>query len=172
MWRYKSRHRSRFAASALKMLYSHNPSDYSHEVVKLRTTCVLHAWPSYSASMNSLPRSRTFTHVLFAILLTYPLSSCVERDAVSTTKGNAVTLSWDKPTTNVDGSSLVDLAGYRIYYGTLLGEYPHMDEVDDPEITRHVVADLEPTTYYFVVTAYDAEGNESKQSNIAIKTIK
>jgi hypothetical protein len=54
----------------------------------------------------------------------------------------------------------------------VLGEYPHIDEVDDPEITRHVVADLESTTYYFVVTAYDAKGNESEQSKIELKTIK
>ena len=66
----------------------------------------------------------------------------------------------------------MDLAGYRIYYGMVLGEYPHIEEVDDPEITRHVVADLRSTTYYFVVTADDAEGNESEQSNIAIRTIK
>lgn len=47
-----------------------------------------------------------------------------------------------KPTTKVNGSSLVDLAGYRIYYGMVLGEYADIEEVDDPEITRHVVADL------------------------------
>jgi hypothetical protein len=35
-------------------------------------------------------------------------------DAIS---GQA-TLSWDPPTTNVDGTPLTDLAGYKVYYGT------------------------------------------------------
>jgi fibronectin type 3 domain-containing protein len=139
--------------------------------VDLRPTGASHAWHSHFANMNSHPRSHAFTGVLLAVLLTHGLSSCIQRDSVGITKGNAVALSWDRPTTNVDGSGLVDLAGYRIYYGTALGEYPHMVEVDDPQITRHVVADLLPATYYFVVTAYDAEGNESEHSNVAIKNI-
>jgi ABC-type glycerol-3-phosphate transport system substrate-binding protein len=34
---------------------------------------------------------------------------------------NSATLTWDAPTTNVDGTPLTDLAGYKVYYGTSLG---------------------------------------------------
>lgn len=122
-------------------------------------------------SMSSHRLSRILTRVFLAALLTHALSSCIQRDSVNPTAGNAVALSWNAPTTNVDGSGLMDLAGYRIYYGTALGEYPHMVEVGDSAETRRVVANLPPATYYFVVTAYDAEGSESRHSNVAIKTI-
>ncbi len=36
---------------------------------------------------------------------------------------NSATLTWDAPTTNVDGTPLTDLAVYKIYYGTALGNY-------------------------------------------------
>jgi ABC-type glycerol-3-phosphate transport system substrate-binding protein len=36
---------------------------------------------------------------------------------------NSATLTWDAPTTNVDGTPLTDLAGYKVYYGTALGNY-------------------------------------------------
>lgn len=32
--------------------------------------------------------------------------------------GSSVTLSWDAPTKNEDGSDLTDLLGYKVYYGT------------------------------------------------------
>ena len=35
----------------------------------------------------------------------------------------SVTLSWDSPTTNEDGTPLTDLGGYRVYYGQYSGTY-------------------------------------------------
>jgi hypothetical protein len=37
----------------------------------------------------------------------------------------STTLSWTAPTQNDDGSTLTDLAGYRIYWGTTSGSYPN-----------------------------------------------
>ena len=79
-------------------------------------------------------------------------------------------LSWTPPTTNVDGSTLEDLAGYRIYYGTQEGTYPNMIPVSKG-VSSYVVENLAPNTYFFVITAYDYWGNESGQSNVATKTI-
>lgn len=121
--------------------------------------------------MNFCKLHRDVSCVFCALVLTDALSSCIQEDSVDPIAGDAVALGWNGPTTNTDGSDLMDLAGYRIYYGTKLGEYPHMVEVDDPTKTRRVVAELPPATYYFVVTAYDAESNESEHSNVAIKTI-
>src|SRR3990170_4426720 len=78
------------------------------------------------------------------------------------------TLSWDAPTTNTDDTDLTDLAGYKIYYRTSPGTYDSV--IDAAKVTTYTVSDLTPATYYFVVTAYDEEGNESDYSNVVSKT--
>lgn len=80
-------------------------------------------------------------------------------------------LTWTPPTENADETTLTDLAGYRIYYGTSEGIYPNSISLDNPGIASYVVERLAPGTYYFVVTAYDDDGNESTYSNVASKTI-
>jgi uncharacterized protein YjdB len=82
--------------------------------------------------------------------------------------GNA-TLAWSAPATNVDGSTLTDLAGYKIYYGTSPGSYTKV--IDVGNVTTSVVNNLAPGTYYFTVTAYNIYGVESSYSNEASKVI-
>ena len=82
--------------------------------------------------------------------------------------GEAV-LSWDPPTTNTDGSSLTDLAGFKAYYGTASGNYGII--IDVGNVFTYTVTGLSNGTYYFVVTAYDTSGNESGFSNEVSKTI-
>ncbi len=80
------------------------------------------------------------------------------------------TLSWDAPTTNVDGSPLTDLAGYKIYYGTSSSNYSKV--VDAGNVLTYVITDLnEGQTYYFAVTAYDTSDNESDYSNEVSKIV-
>ncbi|HXX57181.1 MAG TPA: fibronectin type III domain-containing protein [Thermodesulfovibrionales bacterium] len=80
-----------------------------------------------------------------------------------------VTLSWVAPTTNDDGTSLTDLAGYKVYYGTVSRNYPQVADVKS--VTSYTVPNLaDGTTYYFAVSAYDATGNESGYSNEVSKT--
>lgn len=81
---------------------------------------------------------------------------------VMQTAGGSVTLSWTAPTQNEDGSALVDLAGYRIYYGTSMGNYPNRVDVSNPGLTRYVIDNLAPGTYFFVATAVNAGGIESR----------
>ena len=53
-----------------------------------------------------------------------------------------------------------DLAGYKIYYGTECRNYTFDADVGDYESVT--ISDLEPgKKYYFAVTAYDLNGNES-----------
>ena len=82
----------------------------------------------------------------------------------------SVTLSWQAPAENVDGSPLTDLAGYRIYWGETSGVYPNSIDVTEPQITSQTIS-LASGDYYFVMTALDAEGNESAYSNEVIKTV-
>jgi hypothetical protein len=76
---------------------------------------------------------------------------------------NSVTLAWDAPTTNEDGTPLTDLAGYRIHYGPSPGTYSQI--VDVANVTRVTLQNLPPGIYYFAATAYDLSKNESRYSN-------
>ncbi len=74
----------------------------------------------------------------------------------------SATLSWVPPTTYLDNSPLTNLGGYKIYYGTSPGSYSEVINLPNPGLVTYVVENLTGnTTYYFVVTAYDADGIES-----------
>ena len=75
-----------------------------------------------------------------------------------------VELSWVPPEQNVDGSELVDLAGYRVYYGESSRDYSDVVELSDTTATSHSL-DLATGSYYFAMTAFDTEGHESSYSN-------
>jgi len=89
---------------------------------------------------------------------------------VYTTNGTA-TLSWAAPTENSDGSSLTNLAGYRIHYGNVPGQYDHQLEIADAGIMTAVIENLSQGTWYFAATALNSTGLESDRSNEAQKMI-
>ena len=79
------------------------------------------------------------------------------------------TLAWE-------ANAEPNLEGYKIYYSVdwpgppydgLHPFYPHSDSpIDVGNITEYTLHDLEEDhVYYFVVTAYDSDGNESGYSN-------
>ncbi len=75
------------------------------------------------------------------------------------------------PTENADGSSLTNLAGYRIYYGTNPNNLNNTIVLNNPGLTRYVVENLTPAIWHFVMTSVNAEGVESARSGSASKTI-
>lgn len=91
--------------------------------------------------------------------------------AVVQTASGSASLSWVAPTTHTDGSSMTDLAGFRIYYGTQQGSLGTRIDVTNPTVTTSVVPNLSSGTWYFAVTAVDSAGHESGYSNVASKTI-
>ncbi len=82
----------------------------------------------------------------------------------------SVTLSWTPPTQNEDGSALVDLAGYNIYYGTSPGNYDTTIRIDNPGVVNYVVENLSPNTYYFVATAFNS-GNVESDFSTGVSTV-
>jgi hypothetical protein len=84
---------------------------------------------------------------------------------------NSVILSWAAPTENEDGSPITDLAGYRIRYGEKPGSYSTTVALTNPGLASHFLEGLVPSTYYFVISAYNARGEESTYSNEAIITL-
>jgi hypothetical protein len=81
----------------------------------------------------------------------------------------AATLTWAAPSTNVDGTPLTSLAGYKVYYGRTPGVYASIDVGSSS--TYQVAGLTKGQTYYFAVTAYDANGNESDFSTIVTKVV-
>ncbi|HSB51987.1 MAG TPA: fibronectin type III domain-containing protein, partial [Dissulfurispiraceae bacterium] len=81
-----------------------------------------------------------------------------------------VTLSWDPPITNADGTPLNDLAGFKVYRGTSSRRYS--TSVDVGNVRSYTLQNLSPGTHYFSVTAYDASRNESTFSNEVSKTVR
>lgn len=84
--------------------------------------------------------------------------------------GADITLSWDAPTTNADGTPLIDLAGYKVYVGSASGSY-NAEAIDVGNVLTKTLINFCEGTYYFVATAYDLTGNESEYSNEVSKTI-
>jgi hypothetical protein len=82
---------------------------------------------------------------------------------------NSATLSWNAPSQNTDGTPLIDLAGYKVYWGTSSGKYGNSRRIDNAGVTTYVVDGLGTGTYYFVVTALSRSGEESRFSNEASK---
>jgi hypothetical protein len=83
----------------------------------------------------------------------------------------SATLAWTPPTTNTDGSPLMNLSGYKVYWGTASGDYPNSVTLTNPGLTSYVVDNLAPATYFFVMTSVSAPGIESAVSRPATKTI-
>lgn len=91
--------------------------------------------------------------------------------AVTTVATGRATLSWTAPTENTDGSTLSNLAGYRIRYGTSASALTQTIVIDNSSVTTYVVENLSPATWYFAVTAVNSQGAESSNSNVANKQI-
>jgi hypothetical protein len=89
---------------------------------------------------------------------------------ISVAVSATVTLEWQPPTENVDGTPLTNLAGYRIYYGTGSRDYTEVVAIDSPTATSYSIV-LPSGTYYFAMTARDADGNESGYSNEVVKIV-
>ena len=81
-----------------------------------------------------------------------------------------IVLNWTAPTTNMDGSQLTDLQGYKVYYGSgspcNFTNTINIGNVTPPSYTLS----LPNGTYCVAVTAYDAAGYESDYSNTVYKT--
>lgn len=84
----------------------------------------------------------------------------------------SATLSWLPPTEQSDGSPLVDLAGYYVYYSTR-GDASGGQKIriSNASVSRYVVENLGPATWYFAVKAYTMAGVESDLSAVVTKVI-
>jgi hypothetical protein len=87
--------------------------------------------------------------------------------------GTAVTFQWEMVLEREDNTPLLNLAGYKLYQSAETGVYgvdPAVD-IDNPGIATYVLEGVGEGLWYFVLTAYDADGLESGYSNEVSKII-
>lgn len=77
----------------------------------------------------------------------------------------SLTFQWDPVAAS-------DLAGYKIYRSTTAGSYGSPIAILSASTTTYQMTNLtKGVTYFFAVSAYDANGNESSFSNEQSRTI-
>ena len=96
--------------------------------------------------------------------------------AFSITVNSAVTpgtaeLSWTRPTKNEDGSTLTDLAGYKIRYGLSASSLTQIVDVTGATVTTAVIEGLSTGTWYFSIASVTSTGIESAPSGTAYVTL-
>jgi hypothetical protein len=130
------------------------------------------AWASFSAATGRLTGTPmdaqvgTYAGVEIAAsvgqaVAALPIFTITVAPRAAAPTARAVSLAWDPPTQNSDGTPLVDLRGYKIHYGNAPNSYSNTISVDTPGVTSFVVDLLAAGTYYFALTAYNSTGVES-----------
>ena len=79
--------------------------------------------------------------------------------------GSAV-INWGAPTQNTDGTSLQNLAGYRVLYGRSADDLSQSIQLSNPSVNSTTVPDLASGTWYFSVVSVNSAGTESSRSNV------
>jgi hypothetical protein len=88
----------------------------------------------------------------------------------------APTLAWDAPTTYTDGSPLLGLKEYRLYFSASSGSYSagsyYPVSAQTMVVKARDVISQGTGTYYFVVTAVDSSNRESDPSDEVSKYLR
>ncbi len=103
--------------------------------------------------------------IIFFLLLgcgNFSGSSTQTSGVLGTGDGN-LTLKWDPPNTNSDGSQATNVRGYKLYYGQTPGSYDYV--VDIGTETAYTFNGLFSGNWCFTVSAYNSSGAESTYSN-------
>lgn len=86
------------------------------------------------------------------------------------TQGTA-TVSWTAPAQNTDGSTITNLSGYVISYGSSPSAMTQTVTVSDPSATSFTIHSLVAGTWYFAVSAVETGGVSSALSAVVSTTI-
>jgi len=90
--------------------------------------------------------------------------------AVTPPAGTA-TLSWNKPTLNINGTPLTNLAGYVVRYGTDSAALTSQISVGSPNTSELQIGNLSPGNWYFEIAAVNTLNVISPFSPMASATI-
>jgi hypothetical protein len=84
---------------------------------------------------------------------------------VATPRTGTVMLTWDAPTKNADATTLIDIAGYRIYFGETSLTYPNSVMIFGTATTASIGNLYYDRTIHFAVAAFNIYGYLSSYSN-------
>jgi hypothetical protein len=161
---------SRLTLSTMLDLSLQRPEGLSWEVTLSGKKWILN--PHRTVPLAMIKDSRITRFFIIFILLNLVFGCSVSPTVEREIPKRSITLAWDSPRANAEGTALNNLAGYRIYYGLSSGVYPNKIDIADPSATEHTLYKLSPGTYYFVVTSYSDSGMESEHSKEVTITIK
>jgi len=98
-------------------------------------------------------------------------STTTSGSSSSAAASSNVTLSWAAPQSNTDGSYVVDLAGYKILYGTDAANLDQTIVINNPSISLYVVDNLSSGIWHFAIVAVNQSGIESNLSPVVSASI-
>ncbi|MGB7904416.1 MAG: putative Ig domain-containing protein, partial [Steroidobacteraceae bacterium] len=163
------------------MVYSFQPTASDPDGNKLTFKISMKpAWATFGSTTGMLTgtpsSSQTGTYSNIVISVTDGrVTKALPAFAINVTQAMAtttpVTLSWVPPTQNVDGTTLTNLTGYKVFYGKASGQYPYSVSIGSPSITSAVIENLAPATWYFAIKAITASGTQSDFSTQLSKTV-
>ncbi|MBK6674392.1 MAG: putative Ig domain-containing protein [Proteobacteria bacterium] len=138
------------------------------------------AWAAFSTATGALTGTPTATqagtYAGIAISVSDGTTSTslpafgIAVNAPATMTGSA-TLTWSAPSQNTDGSSLTNLAGFKVYHGTSASMLNDIVQLEGAASTAYTYAQLSPGTHYFAIAAYTSNGLESDLSALGSKVI-
>jgi hypothetical protein len=91
--------------------------------------------------------------------------------SVNEVSNGAATLNWSGATQSLADTTLTDLAGYIVYYGTSADNLNQQVKLPNPGLTSYMVTNLASGTWYFAIAAYTRSGIEGVMSSVVQKTI-
>ncbi len=135
------------------------------------------SWASFSTSTGTLSGTPgdgdvgTYADIMITVSDGTATASIQFTITVNAVSLGSVTLSWSAPTQNEDGTTLTDLAGYKLYSGTSPGNYTLLTTINNPSVMTYQVDNLVPGTYYFVATSFNSQGEESRYSGMTTRSV-
>ena len=130
-------------------------------------------WATFSSSTGTLSGTPatsqvgSYSNIVISVsdgIVTKSLPAFTIKVVQATSTSAPVTLSWARPTQNVDGTQLNNLVGYRIHYGKVSGQYDYSVSIGSASITSATIENLAPARWYFAVTAVASSGTQSDYS--------
>lgn len=120
----------------------------------------------YAVTINSQPAGQSCSlsnnsGTIAATNVTNVLAACI------TISGTA-SLTWTQPTQNTDGTTLTNLAGYKLYYGVDPNNLTNTIDIPNGNTLSYTVQGLTAgTLYYFSMSSYNTLNVEGPRTNTA-----
>jgi hypothetical protein len=78
----------------------------------------------------------------------------------------AIVLSWSRPMLDTRGERITNLAGYKIHYGNSPGAMNRILTINSAVSLEYEIGNLPAGTWYFAISAYTSDDEESELSSI------